>query len=89
MSRGNLLVMLSDEHQARAMGCAGHPFVKTPNLDALAARGTRFGNCVTPSPICVPARAGFATGRHVHETGHWDNAMPYTGTPQSWGHVPW
>lgn len=87
MSRGNLLVILSDEHQARAMGCAGHPFVKTPNLDALAARGTRFSNCVTPSPICVPARAGFATGRHVHETGHWDNAMPYTGTPQSWGHV--
>ena len=35
----NLLVILSDEHQARAMGCAGHPFVQTPHLDALAARG--------------------------------------------------
>jgi len=47
----NLLVILSDEHQSRAMGCAGHDFVKTPNLDALAARGTRFTNAYTPSPI--------------------------------------
>lgn len=83
----NLLILLSDEHQARALGCAGHPFVQTPHLDALAARGTRFTNAYTPSPICVPARAAFATGRHVHETRHWDNAMPYTGTPGGWGHA--
>lgn len=86
MTRG-LVVILSDEHRADALGCAGHPFVKTPHLDALAARGTRFTDAYTPSPICVPARASFATGKHVHETGHWDNSMPYTGTPESWGHV--
>ena len=63
----NLLVILSDEHQSRAMGCAGHPFVQTPNLDRLAARGTRFTNAYTPSPICVPARASFATGLYVHQ----------------------
>ncbi|MCB1395057.1 MAG: sulfatase-like hydrolase/transferase [Rhodobacter sp.] len=85
MSR-NILVILSDEHQARAMGCAGHPFVQTPNLDALAARGTRFEAAYTPSPICVPARASFATGRYAHETRLWDNAMPYTGEPRGWGH---
>ena len=78
---------MSDEHQARAMGCAGHPFVRTPNLDALAARGTRFTDAYTPSPICVPARASFATGRHVHETRLWDNAMPYTGAVPGWGHA--
>lgn len=83
----NLLVIMSDEHQARAMGCAGHPFVKTPNLDALAATGMRFIDAYTPSPICVPARAAFATGRHVHQIRLWDNAMPYTGEPQGWGHV--
>ena len=82
----NLLVILSDEHQARAMGCAGHQFVQTPNLDALAARGTRFTDAYTPSPICVPARASFATGRHVHQTRLWDNAMPYTGQIPGWGH---
>ncbi|MEC7437498.1 MAG: hypothetical protein VX702_01580, partial [Pseudomonadota bacterium] len=38
----NLLVICSDEHRRDAMGCAGHPHVLTPNLDRLAARGTRF-----------------------------------------------
>ena len=83
----NLLVIMSDEHQARAMGCAGHPLVRTPHLDAMAARGLRFTNAYTPSPICVPARAAFAAGRHVHETRLWDNAMPYTGEPRGWGHA--
>lgn len=78
---------MSDEHQSRAMGCAGHPFVQTPHLDKLAARGTRFTNAYTPSPICVPARAAFATGRHVHKNRLWDNAMPYTGTIPGWGHA--
>jgi choline-sulfatase len=78
---------MSDEHQARAMGCAGHPFVRTPNLDALAARGTRFTDAYTPSSICVPARASFATGRYVHQTRLWDNAMPYTGEIPGWGHA--
>ena len=83
----NLLVILSDEHRADAMGCAGHPFLETPNLDALAARGTLFTEAYTPSPICVPARAAFATGRHVHDIRYWDNSMPYLGAPESWGHV--
>ena len=69
------------------MGCVNNPFIDTPNLDQLASHGTVFGDAYTPCPICVPARACFATGRHVHETGHWDNAMPYTGTPESWGHI--
>jgi len=83
----NLLILMSDEHQARAMGCAGHPLVQTPHLDALAARGTRFANAYTPSPICVPARASFATGRYVHQTRLWDNAMPYDGSIPGWGHA--
>lgn len=83
----NMLVIMSDEHQARAMGCAGHPFLQTPNLDALAARGTRFTNAYTPSPICVPARASFATGLYPHQTRLWDNAMPYTGAIRGWGHA--
>ncbi|WP_137701962.1 sulfatase-like hydrolase/transferase [Marimonas lutisalis] len=87
MPPSNLLVIMSDEHQARAMGCAGHPFVQTPNLDALAARGLRFTDAYTPSPICVPARAAFAAGQPVHVTRLWDNAMPYTGEPRGWGHA--
>ncbi len=87
MSVSNLLIIMSDEHQARAMGCAGHPFVKTPHLDALAARGTLFTDAYTPCPICVPARASFATGKYVHQTRMWDNAMPYDGSIPGWGHA--
>ncbi|MYD94094.1 MAG: sulfatase-like hydrolase/transferase [Chloroflexi bacterium] len=83
----NLLILMSDEHQARAMGSAGHPFVQTPYLDALAARGMRFSNAYTPCPICVPARAAFATGQYVHRIRLWDNAMPYVGQPRGWGHA--
>ena len=83
----NLVVIMSDEHQARALGCAGHALVQTPNLDTLAARGTRCTQAYTPSPICVPARASFATGRYPHQTRLWDNAMPYDGSIPSWGHA--
>jgi len=82
----NVLILMSDEHSPKFMGCSGHPFIRTPNLDALAARGMRFPNAYTPSPICVPARAAFATGMRVHQTRNWDNASPYRGKPPSWGH---
>jgi choline-sulfatase len=84
---GNVLVILSDEHSPRFMGSSGHPVVKTPNLDALAARGIRFTNAYTPSPICVPARASLATGRWVHELGNFDSAQPYRGHVRSWAHA--
>jgi choline-sulfatase len=83
----NVLIIMSDEHDPRHMGCSGSPIAVTPNLDRLAARGVRFPHAYTPSPICVPARAAFATGRRVFETRHWDNASPYDGTPTGWGHV--
>lgn len=80
----NMLFILSDEHNARITGCYGHPIVQTPNLDSLAARGTRFTSAYCNSPICVPSRASLATGRYVHDVGCWDNAAPYRGAPQSW-----
>ena len=83
----NVLVLMSDEHNPHFLGCAGHPFIQTPHLDRLAAEGTRFTQAYTTSPICVPARAGFATGRYVHEVGFWDNADAYDGSVPSWHHV--
>ena len=83
----NLLVIMSDEHNARTLGCAGHSLVQTPNLDSLARRGTRFTNAVCNVPICVPSRASFLTGRYGHQIAAWDNATPYTGSAaNSWGH---
>jgi choline-sulfatase len=87
MKPSNVLVLMSDEHDPRHMGCSGSALVKTPNLDALANRGSRFVSAYTPSPICMPARAAFATGQRVHKTRHWDNAAPYAGQPLGWGHV--
>jgi choline-sulfatase len=84
----NILILLSDEQDARALGCAGHPWVHTPHLDALAAGGTRFTNAFTPSPICVPARSSLATGRWVHQDGrYWDNALGYDGAVRGWCHA--
>ena len=83
----NLLVLMSDEHNPKFLGAAGHPFIETPNLDALAARGTRFTSAYTTCPICVPARAAFAVGRYVNEIGYWDNADAYEGALPSWHHA--
>lgn len=82
----NLLFIMSDEQSGKYTGYAGHPIVKTPHLDALAASGTVFSNAYTNSPICKSARAALSTGRYVHETGHWCNAHPYAGAPGSWMH---
>jgi choline-sulfatase len=86
MKPTNLIFIMSDEHNKRVLGCYGHPMIKTPNLDRLAARGTRFTDAYTNCPICVPARASFATGQYVHKVRCWDNAIAYDGSAPSWGH---
>ena len=83
----NLLVLMSDEHNPQILGAAGHALAQTPHLDRLAARGTRFTSAYTTSPICVPARAGFATGKYAHQVGYWDNADAYDGAVPSWHHL--
>ena len=82
----NILLIAADEFARHAMGCAGHPAVQTPNLDRLAARGVRFAQAYTNSPICVPARAAMHTGRYVHDIRCWDSAQPYCGQHESWAH---
>lgn len=86
MTGKNVLCIMSDEHSRRVAGCYGNDAVRTPNMDRMAANGTLFENAYTNCPICVPARASFATGRHVHEIGNWDNAFPYHGEHRGWGH---
>ena len=87
MQPRNLLVIMSDEHNPKVLGSAGHPVIHTPNLDALAARGTSFSSCYTTSPVCIPARAGFACGKYIHQIGYWDNADAYDGAVPSWHHL--
>ncbi len=84
MTPKNLIIFMSDEHTRSVTGCYGHDFIHTPNLDRLAAGGTRFDAAYTTCPVCVPARASFATGRYVHEIGAWDNATAFDGRDTNW-----
>ncbi len=82
----NLIVFLTDNHNRQFLGAAGHPMVKTPALDSIAARGVRFENAYSTSPLCCPSRAALATGRYPHQTGYWDNALAYDGRLPTWHH---
>lgn len=62
MSRPNVLLIHSDQHRWDCLGVHGHPFLRTPNLDRLAAGGVDFTHAFTPNPVCSPARACLQTG---------------------------
>ncbi|MDE2912299.1 MAG: sulfatase-like hydrolase/transferase [Paracoccaceae bacterium] len=61
--RPNVLMIICDQLRADWLGYAGHPHVRTPNIDTLAARGTRFTNGFVATPVCMPNRASIMTGR--------------------------
>lgn len=86
MEPSNLLLIMSDEHNPKVVGCYGNSVAETPNIDRLASDGTRFSAAYTNCPVCVPARASFATGKYVHQIGYWDNAHPYDSAVESWHH---
>ncbi|AVO38006.1 sulfatase-like hydrolase/transferase [Pukyongiella litopenaei] len=72
----NILYIMFDQLRFDYLGCAGHPTLKTPHLDRLAARSIRFTNAYTQSPICGAARMSAYTGRYVSSHGaHW-NGFP-------------
>lgn len=85
----NVLLVLTDQHSADALSCAGNPYLETPALDALAARGTRFTNAYCTQPLCTPSRASLMTGRMPTEVGVTRNEGAldtYEGTmPQIFG----
>jgi choline-sulfatase len=69
----NILVLMSDQHRADMMGCAGDPTVKTPVMDRLAAEGVRFSRAICQGPLCMPARASLLTERYVRDHGVFQN----------------
>ena len=64
----NLIFFLIDDQRNDTLGCAGHPIIKTPVLDSMAAEGVRFENAFVTTPICAASRASIFTG--LHETSH-------------------
>src|SRR3954469_9525578 len=75
MSRApNILLVMADQLVPFLTGAYGHPVVRTPSLDRLAAAGTRFDAAYTPYPLCSPARVALLAGRFASDLGCWDNA---------------
>ena len=71
--RPNLLFLITDQQTAGALSCEGNPYVKTPNLDRLAARGMRFEKSYCTYPLCCPSRGSLFTSRMPHELGIYGN----------------
>ena len=81
MTKPNILFLMTDQQRWDAMGCSGG-WVQTPALDRIAREGVRFTQCVTTTPICIPARVTLATGRYPHNNAVWNN-MDYVMPPEA------
>ena len=66
--RPNIVIIMADDHGYGDTGYTGHPFVKTPHLDAMAESGVVFNRFYASAPVCSPTRASFMTGRHPFRT---------------------
>lgn len=65
----NILIFFTDQQRYDTISANGNPSAQTPNLDALAADSVVFDNCITPSPVCVPARLSLFSGQYPARTG--------------------
>jgi len=73
----NLLFIITDQQQSKALSIAGNTVLKTPNLDRLAREGAYFKNAYTPMAVCGPARSSILTGSTIENTGVNTNAKTY------------
>ncbi len=72
--RPNVVFILTDDQRYDAMGCAGHPWLKTPNMDRLAKEGVLFKNAFVTTSLCSPSRGSFLTGCYAHTHEVFTNA---------------
>ena len=82
-NRPNLLFLLTDDQRDNTLGAMGHPFVKTPHLDALMRDSVRFRNAYIATPVCSPSRTSYFTGmpERVHGVGF---SSSYDLTEEQW-----
>jgi arylsulfatase A-like enzyme len=81
--RPNVVFILVDDLRWDALGVAGHPYVKTPNIDRIAKEGLTFRNAFVTTPLCSPSRASFLTGQYVHKHHIVGNEKPQAYGPLS------
>lgn len=85
-SRPNILLLMADQLAAPALACYGHPVVKTPHLDKLAADGVVFENAYCNSPLCAPSRFSMMAGQLPSRIGAYDNAAPFSADVPTMAH---
>lgn len=85
--RPNILLILTDQQTHDAWSGAGNPWLRTPAMDSLAARGTSFSQAICPYPVCSPSRSGIFTGRMPHEAQVMVNGRPIVAGMATMGDV--
>ena len=75
-SRPSFILFITDQHRADFLGCYGHPIVRTPHIDSIAAHGTAFDRFYVASPVCMPNRSSLMTGRMPSVHGVRCNGIP-------------
>ncbi|MGB1160314.1 MAG: choline-sulfatase [Alphaproteobacteria bacterium] len=82
----NIVLIMADQLAPHFTGAYGHPLVKTPNIDALAARGMRFDAAYCNSPLCAPSRFAFMSGQHISRIAAYDNASEFPASIPTFAH---
>ena len=83
-ARPNVVFILTDDMRWDAMSCAGHPLLKTPHIDRLAAEGARFTNAFVTTSLCSPSRASLLSGLYAHAHGILNNFTDFPADLPSW-----
>ena len=86
-ARHNVLMLKSDEHNPLYSSVYGHPYIQTPNMERMARMGTVFDNAYCPSPLCMPSRSSFVSGRRVHEIQTYSNCNVFPFDYPAYGGV--
>ena len=84
--RPNIVVVMADQLAPQFCGAYGHPVARTPNLDALAARGMRFDAAYCNSPLCAPSRFAFMSGQLISRIAAYDNASEFRASTPTFAH---
>ncbi len=87
MNKPNIILIICDQMRGDALGADGNAYISTPNLDALAARGTRFNHAYTAVPSCIPARACLWTGQNQWHAGHLGMGSGQGPVPNDYPHT--
>jgi choline-sulfatase len=82
----NIMMIMADQLAAPALGCYGHPIVKTPHIDSLAAGGVIFENAYCNSPLCAPSRFSMMAGQLPSKIGAHDNAAHFSADTPTLAH---